>query len=56
MGCVVLDEFLYVLGGTNRHNEVLQVSQAFLTAPYFVHHPLINQKCYNCLYGILRIR
>ena len=26
MGCVVLDEFLYVLGGTNRHNEVLQVS------------------------------
>ena len=25
MGCVVLDEFLYVLGGTNRHNEVLQV-------------------------------
>ena len=28
MGFVVLDEFLYVLGGTNRHNEVLQV---FLT-------------------------
>ncbi len=25
MGCVVLDDFLYVLGGTNRHNEVLQV-------------------------------
>ena len=25
MGCVVLNEFLYVLGGTNRHNEVLQV-------------------------------
>ena len=27
MGCVVLNEFLYVLGGTNRHNEVLQVGQ-----------------------------
>ena len=26
MGCVVLDDFLYVLGGTNRHNEVLQVT------------------------------
>ena len=26
MGCVVLNEFLYVLGGTNRHNEVLQVN------------------------------
>ena len=25
MGCVVLDDHLYVLGGTNRHNEVLQV-------------------------------
>ncbi len=25
MGCVVLDDYLYVLGGTNRHNEVLQV-------------------------------
>ena len=24
MGCVVLDEYLYVVGGTNRHNEVLQ--------------------------------
>ena len=27
MGCVVLNEFLYVLGGTNRHNEVLQVGK-----------------------------
>ena len=25
MGCVVLNDYLYVLGGTNRHNEVLQV-------------------------------
>ena len=25
MGCVVLDDHLYVLGGTNRHNEILQV-------------------------------
>lgn len=24
MGCVVLDDHLYVIGGTNRHNEVLQ--------------------------------
>ena len=24
MGCVVLDDYLYVVGGTNRHNEVLQ--------------------------------
>jgi hypothetical protein len=29
MGCVVLDDFLYVLGGTNRHNEVLQVRYTF---------------------------
>ena len=25
MGCVVLNDSLYVIGGTNRHNEVLQV-------------------------------
>jgi actin-binding protein IPP len=24
MGCLVLDDYLYVVGGTNRHNEVLQ--------------------------------
>jgi len=24
MGCVVMDDYLYVVGGTNRHNEVLQ--------------------------------
>lgn len=24
MGCVILDDYLYVMGGTNRHNEVLQ--------------------------------
>ena len=30
MGCVVLNDYLYVLGGTNRHNEVLQVESNFL--------------------------
>ena len=29
MGCVVLNEFLYVLGGTNRHNEVLQSGERY---------------------------
>ena len=24
MGCIVMDDCLYVVGGTNRHNEVLQ--------------------------------
>ena len=24
MGCLVMDDCLYVIGGTNRHNEVLQ--------------------------------
>ena len=23
MGCIVMDDYLYVVGGTNRHNEVL---------------------------------
>ena len=29
MGCVVLDDYLYVLGGTNRHNEVLQSGERY---------------------------
>ena len=29
MGCVVLNDSLYVIGGTNRHNEVLQSGERY---------------------------
>ena len=40
MGCVVLSEFLYVLGGTNRHNEVLQVNYDLITTTSHINTTL----------------
>ena len=34
MGCIVMEDCLYVVGGTNRHNEVLQSVERYCVMYY----------------------
>ena len=59
MGCVVLDDHLYVLGGTNRHNEVLQSGErySFLTDKWEdippMHHARYFLYMYNAFLSLI---
>ena len=59
MGCLVLGDHLYVIGGTNRHNEVLRSVERFSfkhgkytqREDFMLDHIVLNLSKFCCILG-----